>query len=51
MEDLSFVYFLSKDTTDVFEIKICFESRNIYQRELGCKEWWYVGYLESNIPH
>jgi hypothetical protein len=50
MEDLSFVYFLAKDTTDIFEIKICFESRNIYQRELGCEDWWYVDYLESTIP-
>lgn len=50
MEDLSFVYFLAKDTTDVFETKICIESRNIYQRELGCEDWWYVDYLESTIP-
>ncbi len=48
MADLSFVYFLAKDKSGVIEIKVCFESGDIYQRELGYEDWWYVDYLESN---
>lgn len=49
MEDWSFVYFTAKDKGEEIEIKICLESENIYQRQMGFEDWWYVDYLEGDI--
>lgn len=49
MEDLSFVYFLGRATIHQVEIKICFESNNIYQRKIGYEDWQYVDNIEDPL--